>query len=55
MGVPSILFLKYIFIDEDKATPSHLGLQSASLDHMLVLFASRKYGLEFDNSGPARI
>ena len=30
--------------------PRHLGLQSATLNHRLVLFASHKYGLKFQNS-----
>ena len=50
-----ILFLKYLFIDTYKATSRHLGLQSVSLDHRLVLFVSHKYRLEFNNSWPARI
>ena len=42
-----ILFLKYLFIDTYKATPSHLGLQSALLNHRLVLFPSHRYRLQF--------
>ena len=41
--IPSILFLK-----------SH-GLQLAWFNHRLVVFASHKYWLKFDNSRPAGI
>ena len=53
--IPSILFLRYLFVNTYKATPHHLGLQSALIDHRLVLFASHNYQLKFFNSGLARI
>ena len=51
--IPFICFLKYLFINTYKATPYHLGLQLVSLNHRLVVFASRKDQLEFDNTRPA--
>ena len=51
-AISSILFLKCLLINTDKATPCHLVLQSALLNHRLVLLTSQKYQLEFDNSGP---